>query len=60
MFSAQPLAQSNVQPETEDMKLERHFKQYLDAEFKLHPLNATRAGNHDYDDKLDDVSPKAR
>ena len=54
------LAQSSAQPETEDVKLERHFKQYLDAEFKLHPLSATRAGHHDYDDKLDDVSPKAR
>ena len=57
---AQPLAQSVAQPEAEDMKLEKHFKQYLDNEFKLHPLWATRAGSHDYDDKLDDVSPKAR
>src|SRR5688572_24089904 len=55
-----PLARLGAQTETEDMKLERHFRQYLDAEFKLHPLHATRAGNHDYDDKLDDVSLKAR
>ncbi len=60
LLIAQPLAESNVQPETEDVKLERHFKQYLDVEFKQHPLSATRAGNHDYDDKLDNVSPKAR
>jgi uncharacterized protein (DUF885 family) len=49
-----------AQPETEDMKLDRRFKQYLDTEFKLHPLWATHAGNHDHDDRLDDVSPPAR
>jgi len=55
-----PLGRSNIQPETEDAKLVRHFKQYLNAEFKRHPVEATRAGNHDYDDKLDDVSAPAR
>src|SRR4051812_25399600 len=57
---AQPLAESGVQPESEDAKLQQLFKQYLDAECKFHPLFATRAGNHDHDDKLDDLSPKAR
>jgi len=52
--------ESSPQVDTEDAKLHKLFKQYLDAEFKLHPLFATRSGNHDYDDKLDDVSPKAR
>ena len=60
VFIAQPLAESSMQPESEDAKLERHFKQYLDAEFRHRPLEATRAGNHDFDDKLDDVSAKAR
>src|SRR5476651_675008 len=60
LLIAQPLAESSVQPETGDAKLQQFFKQYLDAEFKLHPVFATRAGNHDYDDLLDDVSPKAR
>ena len=60
VFIARPLAESGTQPPSEDAKLQQHFKQYLDAEFKLHPLFATRAGNHDHDDKLDDVSPKAR
>jgi uncharacterized protein (DUF885 family) len=55
-----PLARTNVQPDSEDAKLQRHFKQYIDAEFKRHPLEATRAGNHDHDDKLDDVSAAAR
>ncbi len=54
------VAASNAQPGTEDVNLERHFKQYLDAEFKQHPLFATRIGQHDFDDKLDDISPKAR
>jgi uncharacterized protein (DUF885 family) len=49
-----------AQPDTEDVKLAKHFKQYLDNEFKLHPLYATHMGNHDHDDKLDDISPKAR
>src|SRR4051794_9001338 len=57
---AQPLAESGGQPETEDAKLQKYFRQFLDAEFKLHPLFATRSGNHDYDDRLDDVSPTAR
>jgi Bacterial protein of unknown function (DUF885) len=60
LFIAQPLAESSGQPETEDAKLQKHFTQYLDAEFKHHPLFATRSGNHDHDDRLDDVSPKSR
>jgi uncharacterized protein (DUF885 family) len=60
IFFARPLAHSGAQPETEDAKLQQYFKQYLDAEFKQHPLYATRSGNHDYDHLLDDVSPKAR
>jgi uncharacterized protein (DUF885 family) len=60
VFLARPLAESSAQPETEDGKLQRHFKQYLDLEFKHRPLEATRAGNHDHDDRLDDVSPQAR
>jgi uncharacterized protein (DUF885 family) len=60
VFIAHPLADSGSQPETEDAKLERHFKQYLDAKFKVHPLFATRVGNHDYDHLLDDISAKAR
>ena len=57
LFIARPVVESGAQPDTEDAKLARHFKQYLDAEFKLQPLYATRAGNHDFDHLLDDVSP---
>ena len=37
LLLALPFAQSSGQPETEDVKLQTHFKQYLDAQFKLHP-----------------------
>ncbi len=60
VFLAQPLAQSGGQPETEDARLEQQFKQYLQREFKHRPFDATRAGNHDFDDALDDVSQPAR
>ncbi|MBI2803965.1 MAG: DUF885 domain-containing protein [Planctomycetes bacterium] len=60
LFVTHSSVDSIGQPETEDMKLEKHFKQYLDAEFKLHPLYATHTGNHDHDDRLDDLSPQAR
>src|SRR5262249_11331619 len=33
---------------------------YLDEEFKLQPFAATRAGDHRFDQLLEDVSPKAR
>jgi uncharacterized protein (DUF885 family) len=44
----------------EDRKLAAFFKDYLEAEFRHRPLEATRLGEHRYDDKLDDLSPKAR
>jgi uncharacterized protein (DUF885 family) len=46
--------------EDEDAKLAAFFKKYLDEQFKLRPLSATREGDHRYDHLLDDVSPKAR
>ena len=60
LFLFLTFAQSNAQPDGEDAKLARHFQQTLDGDFKLQPLAATRAGNHDFDDKLDDVTPTAR
>jgi uncharacterized protein (DUF885 family) len=44
----------------EDAKLTAFFKNYLDEQFKLQPLAASRAGDHRYDDLLEDVSPNAR
>ena len=43
-----------------DAALAELFRQYLDAEFKRHPAFATAQGNHEYDDRLDDLSAAAR
>src|SRR5213595_1094935 len=43
----------------EDAKLATFFRGYLDEDFRRHPFAATRAGDHRYDDRLDDLSPAA-
>ena len=47
-------------PTSEDAKLAATFREYLDDECRRHPVYATRQGNHDHDDRLDDLSPAAR
>ena len=42
------------------MRLANLFQSYLDEEFRRHPLFATQQGNHEYDDRLDDLSVAAR
>jgi hypothetical protein len=49
-----------AEAEDEDAKLTKLFRAYLDEEFRQRPLEATRLGDHRFDDRLDDVSPKAR
>jgi uncharacterized protein (DUF885 family) len=44
----------------EDDRLANLFRSYLDEEFRVHPLFATQQGNHEFDDRLDDLSPEAR
>ena len=44
----------------EDAKLAAYFKDYLEEFMKSAPLDATRLGEHKYDDRLDDLSPQAR
>src|SRR5690349_19284729 len=44
----------------EDARLAAFFRSWLDAYFRRHPFDATRAGDHRYDDRLDDLSPEAR
>src|SRR6266851_873541 len=55
------LSLNNAQAaDDEDAKLTAFFKNYLDEDFKLQPLAASRAGDHRFDDLLEDVAPKAR
>lgn len=49
-----------AEPTAEDAKLAALFKTYLDEEFQRHPVYATQMGNHDHDDRMDDLSPAAR
>ena len=43
-----------------DAALAAEFQAYLDQEFARRPLEATRQGDHRFDNMLDDVSPAAR
>jgi len=44
----------------EDARLEAYFREYLEQEFRQRPLEATRLGDHRFDDRLDDISAQAR
>lgn len=44
----------------EDAKLDAFFQSYLELRFKMQPTDATRLGDHRFDDQLDDLSPAAR
>ena len=44
----------------EDARLAAFFKTYLDAFCRLRPFEATRLGDHRYDDRLEDLSAHAR
>jgi uncharacterized protein (DUF885 family) len=46
--------------EDEDARLGVFFTEYLNELFRERPLEATRLGDHRFDDRLDDLSPKAR
>jgi uncharacterized protein (DUF885 family) len=49
-----------VTPTAEDAKLAKLFNEYLESEFQRHPVFATQQGNHDFDDRMDDLAPAAR
>jgi uncharacterized protein (DUF885 family) len=55
-----PAGQPPAAQDAEDTRLANLFQSYLDQEFRRHPLYATQQGNHDHDDRLDDLSPAAR
>jgi uncharacterized protein (DUF885 family) len=42
-----------------ERELDRFFRRYLDERFALHPVEATQLGDHRFDDRLDDLSPRA-
>lgn len=44
----------------EDAKLTAFFERFLDAQFRRHPCEASRYGDHRFDDRMDDLSPAAR
>ncbi|MBA4063471.1 MAG: DUF885 domain-containing protein [Isosphaera sp.] len=60
LAGAVPMTTPAAQPAAEDARLANLFRSYLDQEFARHPLFATQQGNHDHDDRLDDLSPDAR
>lgn len=56
-----PAAQPKpAEPVKEDDVLKKLFQAWLAEEFEAHPVYATLQGNHEYDDRLDDLSPEAR
>src|SRR5262245_49468898 len=44
----------------EDAKLAAFFKDYVEEFMKNNPYEASRLGDHRYDDRLNDLSAKAR
>jgi uncharacterized protein (DUF885 family) len=52
-------AGAEEKPMNADQTLEAFFKQYLEDDFQLSPMRATRLGDHRFDARLDDVSAKA-
>ncbi len=44
----------------EDARLVAYFQAWLAASFRAKPMMATQLGDHQYDDRLDDLSPEAR
>jgi uncharacterized protein (DUF885 family) len=57
---ATPAAQPPAAATAEDTRLANYFQSYLEQEFRRHPVYATQQGNHDHDDRMDDLSPAAR
>jgi uncharacterized protein (DUF885 family) len=59
MTSPTPAAQKPP-ANKEDAAFQKLFKAWLDEECEVHPLFASQQGNHEHDDRLDDLSPAAR
>jgi uncharacterized protein (DUF885 family) len=54
------VASSLPAAENADAKLEQFYKNYLEQVFALRPMDATRLGDHRFDNRLDDLSAAAR
>lgn len=54
------LSNSLVFASSEDQALEQFYREHLERWLKQNPVDATRLGDHRYDQLLDDLSPRAR
>jgi uncharacterized protein (DUF885 family) len=50
----------NAAQNAEDEKLNSFFKSYLEVQLRQRPLEATRLGDHRFDNQVDDISKEAR
>lgn len=60
LFPLALLLMTPVLAVADDKALADLYRQYLDAQCKQHPAFASATGNHEYDDRLDDLSASAR
>ncbi len=60
LFAALALAVPAAWAQDADAKLSAFFKGYLDATFRLRPLQATSLGDHRYDNLIDNLTPQSR
>src|SRR5262245_17726558 len=55
-----PVLSATAAGNDEDEKLAAFFTRHIDEQMKHRPSEATRLGDHRFDDRLDDLSPAAR
>ncbi|WP_228499561.1 DUF885 domain-containing protein [Thermogemmata fonticola] len=56
----QQTGQQPAEQQPADQRLAELFQQYVQEQCQRHPYWATQLGNHEHDDRLDDLSPAAR
>src|SRR4051812_37945098 len=60
LFALVAVASISRAADSEDDTLAAYFRSFLDQELKERPAEATRLGDHRYDNKLEDLSAAAR